>query len=370
MTYFIPSGNAYRVADQHQFHFETVLPTGTYAVSMLPNGEFILEIAETYKLPSKVYGNIVDRTQKILDTFLDRPASTGVLLVGEKGSGKSLLAKRLSVQAAAQYDIPTIQVNRPYCGDEFNKFLQRIEQRCVIVFDEFEKTYDEEEQEKLLTLFDGVYGTNKLFVLTSNDKYKIDRNMQNRPGRIWYLIEYKGLDEQFVREYCNDCLDDKSRVDQIVMLGSIFAEFNFDMLKCIVEEVNRYPSIPTLEHLTDLNIKPEFGGSVQYDVSLFDADGKKIATTDSGVSLNPLGQSYCFTVYTSSKAPKLYKDLYLNFERRHLKKMNAKTGELVFESSISDLDEGDALPAAMDKIVRVILTKKTIRSFGYSDMAF
>lgn len=369
MTYFIPSGNSYRVADQHQFHFETKLPLGTYAVNQLPTGEFVLEIAEKYKLPSKCYGNIKDRTAKILNTFLDRPASTGVLLVGEKGSGKSLLAKRLSVIGESEHQIPTIQVNRPYCGDEFNKFLQRIEQRCIIIFDEFEKVYDDEEQEKLLTLFDGIYGTNKLFVLTSNDKWKIDKNMQNRPGRIWYQIDYKGLDDAFIREYCEDCLNDKGRIDQISMVASLFRDFNFDMLKCLVEEINRYPTIPTVEHLTDLNIKPEFGGGVYYTVELFDGNGKRLNIRETTVNISPLAEEYAFNVYSLGKNPKGLCNRYFTFERAHLKNMSAKTGNLTFEAPLAEALDEDEVVESKTKTISAVLTKKSVRTYGFEDMA-
>jgi hypothetical protein len=42
-----------------------------------------------------------------------------------------------------------------------------------------------------------------------NDKFKVNQHMRNRPGRIFYMIEYKGLDKQFIREYCQDRLDAK-----------------------------------------------------------------------------------------------------------------------------------------------------------------
>jgi len=89
-------------------------------------------------------------------TFTDRSNSTGVLLTGEKGSGKTLLAKHLSIMG---YDmgIPTIVINSAWTGDSFNKLIQDIEQPLIVMFDEFEKVYNREEQEKMLTLLDGVY---------------------------------------------------------------------------------------------------------------------------------------------------------------------------------------------------------------------
>src|SRR4029078_12619167 len=65
---------------------------------------------------------------------------TGALMVGEKGSGKSLLAKLVSANSQEK-GLPTLIIPRPWCGDMFNRFLQSIEQPTVILFDEFEKVY-------------------------------------------------------------------------------------------------------------------------------------------------------------------------------------------------------------------------------------
>jgi SpoVK/Ycf46/Vps4 family AAA+-type ATPase len=98
-------------------------------------------------------------------------------------------------------DVPTIVINQPLVGKKFNSFLQTISQPSIILFDEFEKVYEQSaEQEAILTLLDGVYPSKKLFLLTCNDTAKINSNMKNRPGRLFYFLKFKGLDQRFFRE--------------------------------------------------------------------------------------------------------------------------------------------------------------------------
>jgi hypothetical protein len=214
---------------------------------------------------------------------MDRPNTTGVMLAGEKGSGKSLLAKAISLQAAEQ-GIPTIVINAPWCGDKFNSFIQSIEQPVIILFDEFEKVYDSEHQEAILTLLDGVFPSKKLFVLTCNDKWRVDSHMRNRPGRIYYMLDFKGLTADFIIEYCEDNLKAKEHIEKIVQIASLFSEFNFDMLKALIEEMNRYNETPE-QALSMLNAKPEFDqGTNRYTVELAVAgvpvNGKDIGRTE------------------------------------------------------------------------------------------
>ena len=92
--------------------------------------------------------------------------------------------------------------------------------------DEFEKTYTKEGknyQAKILTLFDGVYSSKKLFLLTCNDKSKMDSHMLNRPGRLYYLLEFHGLDQAFIREYCEDNLIRKGKHKSSVDILLTFA---------------------------------------------------------------------------------------------------------------------------------------------------
>ena len=71
--------------------------------------------------------------------------------------------------------------------------MQDIEQPCIILFDEFEKVYDDQDQEKALTLLDGVFPSRKLFIMTVNNKWRVNEHMRNRPGRIYYMLDFAGF---------------------------------------------------------------------------------------------------------------------------------------------------------------------------------
>lgn len=246
-----------------------VIPSGNYAVQFNPlqGGFFLTQVDPTEESTKKKYGDVESRAERIFNTFLDRHRSTGVLLSGEKGSGKTMLARELSLMGY-KHNMPTILVNTEFYGEAFNSFIASISQPCVLLFDEFEKIYDLNHQAELLTLFDGVFSHKKLFVLTVNDPYKIDRHMLNRPGRLYYRLNYTGLNAAFVEEYCKDNLRNQEKVKEVVDYTSIYDSFNFDMLQSLVEEMNRYGS-GVVEALDWLNIDFRNDGSNRpYDFSI------------------------------------------------------------------------------------------------------
>lgn len=277
MTYFLKQGNTFRVSKKEAMDIRENLPAGNYVIKKDEmSGQLFLEAIDKFEIKGKVYGDTHKRADRILYAFGDRPSTTGVMLTGEKGSGKTLLAKMLSVKGYDQ-GIPTIVINAPWCGDQFNAFIQSIEQPVIVVFDEFEKVYDEQEQEQMLTLLDGVYPTKKLFVLTCNDKWRVNSHMRNRPGRVYYSLEYKGLEEAFIREYCQDNLKAKEHIDKVVGIAGTFDQFNFDMLKALVEEMNRFNETPQ-DAMIMLNARPEYGNDSRYKIKLL-INGEEIKDT-------------------------------------------------------------------------------------------
>lgn len=138
----------------------------------------------------------------------------------------------------------------------------------IILFDEFEKVYDDDRQGKILTLLDGTYTSKKLFVVTCNDRYRVNQFMFNRPGRFFYSFKFKGLDTRFVQEYCEDRLNNKDLIGSVVRFSNISSNLNFDMLKAIVEEMNRYKETLT-QVLKFINVESEADGYATYKVQKF-----------------------------------------------------------------------------------------------------
>ena len=340
MTHYIKNGALFTVTSDDALDIHNSLPIGTYTVKMNPmSGEYYLEIIDNFEIPQKIYGTTTDYSDRILNTFQKRDSATGVLLSGEQGSGKTLLAKLLSVKAR-ELGMPTIVINNPWYGEVFNVFMQSIDQPSVVIFDEFEKVYDSAEQEKLLTLLDGVYPSRKLFVLTTNDNFRVNSRMRNRPGRIFYSLKYTGLDVSFITEYCQDRLNDKSHIEDICKISMAFSEFNFDILQALVEDMNRYDESPQ-EVMTMLNARPEEGGNSLYDYEL-SVKGK--TTVSDSWRGNPLGSSVA-VAYD-------HEDDYdvFEFSFADLRKIDVETGKFLFED-----EEGNVLS----------MVKQAVTSFNW-----
>lgn len=283
MSLYIQNGTKFTVTKRENLNATESLPTGTYVVEQNPEtGIFYLNKVDDFIINFKLYENVESRAKRILNTFKERPFGTGVMLNGEKGSGKTLLAKKISIEAA-KMGFSTILVNRPFFGPVFNNFIQTIEP-AVIFFDEFEKVYsDKEAQENILTLLDGAFPSKKLYILTVNDAFRTDAHMRNRPGRIYYFIDFTGLSAEFVREFCEDRLQNKSYIGEIVNLAKLLPSLNFDMLAALVEEMNRYGESPK-EVLNLINIRMD-GGKIKYDI-IVKKDGNIIPTNPARVECN------------------------------------------------------------------------------------
>lgn len=328
MSHFFKTGNVIKVAPHDSMEVHNNLPVGTYTLKVDQHGNFYLETIDNFEMPTKVYGNTLRHADRIINTFNDRPKSTGVMLAGEKGSGKTLLTKTISAKLAEQ-NIPTIVINTEFKGENFNSFMQSIDTPCAVLFDEFEKTFDEESQEAMLTLLDGTYPSKKLFILTCNDMWKVDEHMRNRPGRIYYLIEFNGIDEKFISEYAVDNLKDQSQVDGLVKTMKAFTTLNFDMLKAIVEEMNRYGET-AVEVCSILNAQPQFSSKKQYTVTV-DVPDHKINLYTSECHCNPLSEEIEveFELKDAPEGTKAYRDVAVTNE--HLVSMDTEAGVFKFK---------------------------------------
>lgn len=260
-TKFMIGGNTVHVFKLNNETALDTLPPKVYTVEHNPLEGFYLRIAKNrLELPGKIYGKTPARVQKCIDTYIDRTASTGILLTGDKGTGKSLMMSLLANQMIETQNLPVLIIKQAYAGSQFENFIESIGE-CVIVFDEFGKMYEsnnrhadgEVPQSALLSLMDGIDKTKRMFILTENSELDINEFMLNRPSRVYYHFKYRKLDEESIIGYCTDHTVPADFTKDLVDLSRRTRVFSFDMLQTIVEEHLRYGE--PLSAITDeLNI--------------------------------------------------------------------------------------------------------------------
>lgn len=341
---------------------------------------FYLRIMELQKMPSRLYGDVKTRSNRIINTFMDRQCNTGVLLEGMKGTGKSLLARQICLDAVEK-GMPIIFISRPYSGPKFTAFMESLEQQCVINIDEFEKTYGSEDgsaQNGLLSLMDGVSKQNKLWVLTVNNTNRVNQYMMNRPGRIFYKITYGVISPEVVEEVAIDKGLSKAQTDNLLSIYSLIYELTFDVLMAIIEECKRYNEMP-VEAIKLMNVS--YGNtSILYDPTIeLRVNGESILsmkverwnTEHPFLYLNEHNKQQLNVLEQLSRFRKDFAENYEMYQSEAQKHANGEDNTL-YELDFTD-EEGNFRPQLYDysefelELVR-INGRKNIREYKFVDM--
>lgn len=252
--HIVESGKRYRIFNNAITTYDQ-LPPKTYRVDYDPDTRtFSLLEAHDFEIPeTKIYGQHLDKVKKVLNSMDKMNRNLGVILSGDKGIGKSLFSKCLGLKARKK-GIPVILVNEYHEG--IANFLEEIEQTVMILFDEYDKTFDEKKhncQAEMLSLFDGVSAGKKLFVITCNEIQSLSQYLINRPGRFHYHFRFLYPTADEIRDYMEDKLD-KQYYDEIenVIAFSVRMNLNYDCLRSIAFELNTGSKFQ--EAINDLNI--------------------------------------------------------------------------------------------------------------------
>ena len=212
--------------------------------------KFFLEELESAELPPHIYGGETQQALEWLEVFSKLDSNMGILLSGLKGSGKSLMADLICHHS----NLPVYLVLKKSKG--LQEFLGKITEPCVVLFQEFDKTYRTfEEQDSLLSILDGSFNTRMLFVLTTNTS-KVNPLLINRIKRIRYHKEYAGLSEETMGEVIDRELEEKKHQSELKMALDLLSVVSMDMLQGIISEINFTGKSPK-ECLKTLNIQLE-----------------------------------------------------------------------------------------------------------------
>ena len=269
MAHYLYQNNDVNVFPQDAINIKTKLEPAIYSVNVSMAGYYLTRTSDAFTMPEKVYGDMLTHAKRIIETFVDRSKknlNTGALLSGIKGSGKTLQVKTIANMLVKH--MPVLMVNHSFSPNGLSEFLNTIDARCCVIFDEFEKNFSSNDSEDadrtavqngFLTMLDGTSTSTKLFLFTCNDLDKINTYLLNRPGRIFYHFKFEALSDDTLTMYAEDRLNNKTFIEDLQMVKARLEDsFTFDIMQSIVEESNRYNEAPS-KFLRYMNLRGEHG---------------------------------------------------------------------------------------------------------------
>ena len=202
-------------------------------------------------LPDKLY--FTEEDEKFINKVvkyhsLTTKQTTGVMLDGIKGTGKTVIAKVI----AQRSKLPIIVVNADYPSNCLNDFFTKFKTEVAIIFDEVDKNWYTED---LLTWLDGVQATaKKLALFTCNDICKTNEFLQDRCSRIRYSRHFEANDNA---RFLKNIIKDKGIKDIEETYKFVIDNFkllSIDNINSFLDEKVMFPEFTNEELLFDMNI--------------------------------------------------------------------------------------------------------------------
>lgn len=215
-----PAGMEYQLEAGKVYDLKIRKQWGEIITQFTLNGEM--------NLPKKVFTTKKDDLfiKRVLHSYNhDTKNTTGILLTGDKGSGKTVTAKVIAEKA----NLPIVVIHSETLLTELNDFFKSFDDPVCILFDEVDKNF---ETRDLLTFLDGIQKTaKKLVVMTANDSNRVDEFLKNRCSRVRYYRNYSIMED--AKEYAEMIAKDRGleNIDEVV--------------KFIVEKI-KFPSIDNI----------------------------------------------------------------------------------------------------------------------------
>lgn len=218
--------------------------------------EIHFNVAPNITLPEKLYTTAED--DKFVNKVIDRYSLTvegtiGVMLSGLKGSGKTIMMKRIALQS----NLPIILIDKSfYPKDLISLFNKLSDTEVCILMDEIDKLGERYDDDYLLKVLDGINTSGKkLMVFTCNDNENVNEYLKDRCSRIRYWREYGEMPASMIQAVLEDKLDDKSKVKPLTdFIQETLSCASFDNISSFADEVNTYPNDTFEELFKDMNL--------------------------------------------------------------------------------------------------------------------
>ena len=216
--------------------------------------ESILNILQKFNMPKKVYMTEKDKIfiNKIITHHNNIDSgTTGVMLSGMKGAGKTVIAK----QIATLSNLPILIFDVNFPSSYLVKFFNMLgDLNVCIIFDEAEKDGNLSTSE-LLKVMDGVNTIGKkLIIFTCNNQMSINEYICDRCSRIRYCKKFEELDIPTITEIVKDKAQ-HTNIDSIVkFIVDNFKCINFDNVFEFINEINQFGDESLDDLFEDMNL--------------------------------------------------------------------------------------------------------------------
>lgn len=220
--------------------------------------ESYLKEIPSLQLPTRLYIPNSDKkfVKKIISKYNSTDAgNTGVILTGIKGTGKTVLAKKIAIDSG----LPIIIFDKKFPPRELPSLMVKLsDHKVCIIIDEIDKYAKQayHSDDFLLQVFDGIstYGNN-IIICTCNDTTDVNEYLLDRCSRIRYYRKFEELSSSMIELILLDRLENTENVKEIVdFIQEKFGLISFDNVASFADEINAFPDESLEELFTDMNI--------------------------------------------------------------------------------------------------------------------
>ena len=291
----------------NQSPYQSLTYPGIFEVVKNPNSDdFMLQYKEhKYEMPGRLYGDTGKFINFYWTSFEKYGYTGGLLLTGQKGSGKTLISSALSNKAIDR-GLRVIEITNITFSAKLLRFLDELD-GVILFFDEFGKNFNSGQQDKMLTLLSNINGKERIVLITENEPRRISQFIRNRPGRVKYSLHFNKLPLKIVEEYCAEKKIDVNFYNEFVTAYKTVLEFQFDHLQAIVSEHLDNPTMGFDALVELLNIDGVTGTKVVHITNVIDIE------TDEAMEILSIDEDYmelnlfergasCYVTYTKPKA--------------------------------------------------------------------